>query len=416
MSLKYILVIFVLLTGHHFFAQVETEIHPPDHIRSIVFKGGNSGDQFPVVKLGAAVYLSFDDLTADEADYYYKIVHCNYDWTPSNLLKSQYLNGLDNQRIMNYENSVTTLQSYSHYELQLPNRQTKLRLSGNYILKIFNRYDELLFSRRFIVYKETVAVGVTIKRSRELQHVNTKQVVQLVINTGGAQIVNPQQEVKVAILQNHHWESAITGIRPQFFSGNQLIYRYNDETSFNGGNEFFFFDNKEIRVANNGIANVQLNSLYNHYLFTNLSRAGQPYTYNPDINGDFTIRTLDGNNNNTQADYARVHFSLKYNNTIGLNTVYVFGKFNNYALTEENKMVFNEKTGNLETSILLKQGFYNFKYVVADENGTVDANAVCGNYADTENNYLAIVYYRNFGDLYDSIIGIGSISSINVSN
>lgn len=411
-----LLYISALLPAHHVFAQVETEVNPPDHIRSVIFKGSNNGDQFPVVKPGASFSLSFDDLNADEADYYYKIVHCNYDWTPSDLLKSQYINGLDNQRIINYENSVNTLQPYSHYRLQLPNRQTKLRLSGNHILKIFNRYDELIFSRRFIVYKDMVPVGVTVKRSRDFKNIGNKQVVHFTVNTAGAQIVNPQQEIKVAILQNYYWKTAITGIRPQFFSGNQLIYRYNRETSFNGNNEFLFFDNKEIRVANNGIARVQLKALYHHYLFTHTGRAGQPYTYNPDINGDFTVRTLDGDRNNTQADYAWMHFSLQYNNTIGLNHVYVFGKFNNYELTAENKLTLNENSGMLETAIRLKQGFYNYKYVMTDADGNINEQAIGGNYSETENHYLVIIYYRNFGELYDSIIGIGTANAAAISN
>ncbi|MEM9687098.1 MAG: type IX secretion system plug protein domain-containing protein [Bacteroidota bacterium] len=415
-KLTFIVFITALLLSQYFFAQVQVEVHPPDHIRTVIFKAVNNGDQFPVVKLGEPMYLSFDDLNADEADYYYKIVHCNYDWTPSNLLKSQYIDGLDNQRIMDYKNSVTTLQPYSHYRLRLPNQQTKLRLSGNYILKVFNNYDELVFSRRFIVYKEQVSVGVTVKRSRVLTDISTKQVIHFVVHTGNTQIVNPQQEVKVALLQNHYWEGAITGIRPQFFSGNQLMYRYNEETSFNGNNEFLFFDNKEIRVANNGIAKVQLRELYHHYLFSQRSRAGQPYTYNPDINGDFTVRTLDGANNDTHADYAWVHFSLHYTPAIGMKDVYVFGKFNNYQLTEENKLTRNETSGNLETAIRLKQGFYNYKYVLADANGTVNTHAISGNYSETENNYLVIVYYRNFGELYDSIIGIGSANATTISN
>lgn len=397
-------------------AQTETEISPSGHIKTIIFKGGNNNDPFPVVKPGEPVFLSFDDLHADEADYYYKIVHCNYDWTPSDLLKSQYIDGMDNQRITEYKNSVTTLQPYSHYWLQLPNRQTRLKLSGNYILKIFNRYDELVFSRRFIVYQDKVAVGVSLKRSRDLQHINSQQVVQFVIQTGNARIVNPQQEVKVAILQNHRWETAITGLRPQYFSGNQLIYRYNEETAFNGGNEFLFFDNKEIRAVNNSIAKVRLQELYHHYLFTDPGRAGQPYTYNPDINGDFLVRTLDGNNSDTQADYARVHFSLAAQDINGLKNVYVYGKFNNYAIAPENKLIFNEQTGHFETTLLLKQGFYNYKYVLAGENGTIDETAIGGNHSETENNYLVIVYYRNFGELYDSIIGIGSGTSVNISN
>ncbi|NER12420.1 DUF5103 domain-containing protein [Leptobacterium flavescens] len=397
-------------------AQVEYEISPPDHIRSIVFKSANEGDLFPIVKIGESFTLSFDDITASEADYYYKIVHCNYDWTPSNLSKMQYLNGLDNQRIQNYQNSYNTLQPYSNYQLSFPNSLTRLKLTGNYVLKIYNSSDELQFSRRFVIYRDAVNVGAYLKRSRDLNTIYSKQVVQFTINSSGFQLVNPQKEVKVAILQNHYWPGAITGVRPQFFSGNQLIYKYDKETSFDGGNEFLFYDNKEIRTASNGVFSVELDDLYNHYLYTAKNRSDFQYTFNPDVNGDFVVRTLEGEDNDTEADYAQVHFSLEYDNSIGLDKVYVFGKFNNFELNEENELKLNVETGLLETTMLLKQGFYNYKFVVVNENGEIDYNRISGNHYQTENNYTVIVYYRNFGDRYDSVIGIGSASSVNISN
>ncbi|MBC9798573.1 type IX secretion system plug protein domain-containing protein [Sinomicrobium weinanense] len=400
-------------------AQAEKEIAPPKHIKSIVFKSNsdNQGDQFPLIMLGDTFTLSFDDLNAREDDYYYKIVHCNFDWTPSDLLKSQYLDGMDNQRIQDYRNSVTTLQPYSHYDLTLPNSRTRLKLSGNYILKIYDKRDNLLFSRRFVVYKDRVSVGVVLKRAREMSVIREKQVVQFTINSNNLSLVNPQQEVKVAILQNHNWNTAITGIKPQFYSGNQLIYKYDKETAFDGGNEYHYFDNKEIRASSSTIARAELLDIYNTYLFTNTVQKDVPYTYYPDINGDFQIRTLDGNarDNDTEADYADVHFSLKYTQETGLNDVYVYGKFNNYQLTDENKMTLDENSGTLQATIRLKQGFYNYKYVMVTPRET-DYTTINGNYFETENNYLVLVYYRNFGDLYDSVIGIGSASSVDISN
>jgi len=397
-------------------AQVEEEISPPSYIKSIVFRGESEGDQFPIVRLQESFFLSFDDIRAKEADYYYKIVHCNFDWTPSRLSKGQYLRGSDNQRIINYQNSYNTLQSYSNYQLVFPNEFTRVKLTGNYILKVYDSNDELQFSRKFIVYKDAVTVGPYLKRTRDLSQINKKQVVQFSINTNGFKLVNPQQEVKVAILQNHNWQSAITGIRPQFFSGNQLIYKYDKETSFDGLNEFLFFDNKNIRTVGNGVLSVELGDVYNNYLHNDLNRRDLDYAFNPDINGDFSIRTLDGEDNDTEADYALIHFALEYDTTIGLDRVFVYGKFNNYQLEEENELRYNEESNFLETSILLKQGFYNYKYVVVDKDGKLDFIRVTGNHFQTENNYLVIVYYRNFGDTYDSIIGIGSASSVNISN
>lgn len=397
------------------FAQVQQEVAAPENIRSVIFKGPTE-DQFPIVKLGEPVYLEFDDLLANEQDYYYKIVHCNYDWTPSSLLKSQFLSGADNQRIVDYSNSYNTLQPYSNYRLTIPNDVLKLRVSGNYLIEVYNSYNDLQFSRRFVVYEDRVAVGGVVKNSRDFDFLNERQVVQFTINTANAGIVNAKQEVKVAILQNYHWPTALFNIRPQFTLGGQLVYKYDQETSFAGGNEYLNFDTKDLRAPTAAISSIEFRDVYNHYLFTNKYRFNDVYTYFPDINGDFVVRTLQGDDDSREAEYSDVHFSLPYTSRLELDEVYVFGKFNNYALEPVNKMVYNEETGNMEAVIRLKQGFYNYKYVQRRDDGSIELNAVCGNFHFTENSYLILAYYRNFGDLYDSVIGIGYANSRDISN
>ncbi|MDG3580770.1 DUF5103 domain-containing protein [Galbibacter pacificus] len=418
MIFNYKVFAFILLLGNICTAQVQKEIAPPANIKSIVFKSSYEGDQFPIVKIGESVNLTFDDLYADEKDYYYKIEHCNYNWSPSKLLKSQFLDGIDDQRIMRYQNSLSTIQPYTNYKLTLPNQQTKFKVTGNYILKVVDNTGEVIFSRRFAVYKELVQVGAVTKRSRNFDIIDKAQRLEFFINSPDYELVNPQQEVKVALIKNSNFSTMITGLKPQFISGNQLIYKYDKEATFEGGNEYFWFDTKEIRVANNSIAKVKLTNRYNHYLYTNEIRKDKPYTYNPDINGDFYIRSIDGTGQNPdhEADYSFIRFSLEYNNTIGLDKIYVYGKFNNYALTDENLLKFNEETNTLNTAILLKQGFYNYKFVKVNGEGITDLNFICGNFWQTENTYTILVYYREFGNNYDSIIGIGSASSTDISN
>ncbi len=410
----YILFLFGLISSSAF-GQVMEEVNPPENIKTVVFKGPTE-DQFPVIQLGEPMTLEFDDLTANEQDYYYKIFHCDYDWTPSQLLKSQYLDGADNQRIIDYENSYTTLQPYSNYRLTIPNENVKLKVTGNYVLEIYNSYGDLQFSRRFVVFRDAVSVAGAVKRSRDFNFINTKQVVQFNINTASFRVVNPKKEVKVAIIQNHQWSTALYNIKPQFTIGTELVYKYNDETSFFGGNEYLNFDTKDLRSPTFAISNIEMRDVYHHYLFTNEYRYDKEYTYYPDINGDFVVRTLQGEDVSREAEYSKVHFSLPYTNQIGLDDVYVIGKFNNYDLGEENRMIFNEETGKFEATLMIKQGFYNYKYVVQREDGTIEPNLVSGNFHFTENNYLILVYYRDFGDMYDSIIGIGSINSRNISN
>ena len=66
--------------------------------------------------------------------------------------------------------------------------------------------------------------------------------------------------------------------------------------------------------------------------------------------------------------------------------------------------------------MLLKQGFYSYKFVVVDEQGNLDEGAISGNFYQTENDYKVLVYYRDLGARYDKIIGLGEGSSVNISN
>ena len=392
------------------------EVEPPYFIKSIELSGTNDGDQFPVLKLGEPLKVTFDDIIGDEADYYYKIVHCNYDWTPSNLARAQYMRGMDNQRIMNYENSFNTLQLYSNYRLSVPNRFTTLLLTGNYMVSIYNDEDELMFSRKFIVYQNSVGVAAAVHRTRDLNTIQQNQLIQFEINAANTRLRNPERELKVAILQNYQWKTAITNIKPQYTLGTRFIYRYNTETSFPGGNEFLNFDNKEIRGGNVSIASIELKDVYHNYLHTNSTRASEPYTFNPDINGDYLVNTIQGTDPSIEADYAMIHFSLANYMDLTGSKVYVQGRFNNYAIHEDYQLFYNEETDLYEATVLMKQGFYNYRYVVVNEKGEVDTVKISGSNFETENDYLIIVYFRKFGETYDRIIGIGTANSSVIKN
>ena len=179
---KYITFILTFLAFNLSLGQVETEINPPDYIKTITFKGNTPESQLPILRLGETLVLEFDVLNGDEPDFYYEIEHYNYDWTRSVLVESEYLNGFDNQRIRDYLNSYNTYQIYSHYKLQIPNEQTRgFLVSGNYMIKIYDDYDELVFSRKFMIYEDTVGVGVDIKRSRDVRFINEKHSVDITI-------------------------------------------------------------------------------------------------------------------------------------------------------------------------------------------------------------------------------------------
>lgn len=399
-------------------AQTISDTAPPFNIKTITFTQGDD-NVYPFFKLGDSFQFSFDDLYGNEEDYYFTITHCNYNWSKSELTRNEYLDGNDNQRIQDYENSFNTLQIYSHYRLKFPNNFCRLTKSGNYLLSILNSNRELVFSKKFVVYEELAEVAMQVKRSRNVADIRYKHNLDFAIKSNVILFQNPVQNVKVVLFQNGKWNNMIVNVKPQFTIGNDLIFKYNKETQFWAGNEYLYFDNKEIRVANNSISKIDSKaSLYSAYLYTDSYRKNKGYTFFPDVNGNFQIRNIiSQNNNDVEADYAWVFFSLFSPETPALTPVYITGMFNDNALTSENKMDYNADKGVFEKAILIKQGFNNYTYTVLNSDNVIDEkNAVDGNYYETENLYTALVYYRANGERYDRVIGKGEANSINITN
>ncbi|MDI9308667.1 MAG: DUF5103 domain-containing protein [Limnohabitans sp.] len=414
----YFIYLFILVGFiHKSQAQNYTEVTPPFNIKTVTFTQNNQ-NVYPFFNLGDQFQLNFDDLYGNEEDYYFEIQHCNYNWTPSDLSKNEFLNGIDGQRIQDYENSFNTLQTYSHYRLDFPNKFCQLTKSGNYILTILNKNKEIVFTKKFVIYESLAEVGMLVKRARNIQDIRLKQNLELTIKSTSLLFQNPVQNIKVILFQNGKWNDAIVNIKPQFTIGNDLIFRYNTETQFYGGNEYLFFDNKDIRIPANSIYKVESNSgLYNTKLYSNNARKNTAYTFFPDINGNYQPRNFRAQNNDVECDYTWVYFTLFTTEATADSSIYVTGMFNNNQLSSENKMDYNAEKGIFEKAILIKQGFVNYNYTLLTSDGKIDSkNAIDGNFWETENIYNALVYYRANGERYDRVIGKGEANSTTITN
>ncbi|PRP68154.1 type IX secretion system plug protein [Nonlabens agnitus] len=392
-------------------------VNDPDYVKTVTFNKPPE-NMVPVYKLGETINISFDDIIGDEADYFYQIEHYDYDWKPSALFKNEFLRGVDDRRILNYRNSFTTLQSYSHYELTIPNQfTTALTVSGNYMIHFYNDDRELIFSRKFMLLDDKSLVGVAIRRARDLKFVSVKQRVEFFVDSEQINFINPKENLKVAIIQNSDLNTAIYNIQPQFNLGNKQLYDYDGPTSFWAGNEYLNFENRDFRSPNVNIDYVRRNELYESFLFIDASRLYQEYTYFPDINGNFLVTTTTNEDNDIQAEYLKVHFKLDSLAVLPENSsVFVTGNYNGHQYQDENLMTFNPQTNLYEVTMLLKQGFYNYRYTVIDENGIELPGLISGNKWQTENEYTVLAYYREPGGRYDQLIGYGSGNSANISN
>ena len=71
------LILFSSLLGH---TQVLNEITNVDFLKSISFKSETAKHQFPLITKGESFILQFDDLLAEDNDYYYVIEYFDHDW------------------------------------------------------------------------------------------------------------------------------------------------------------------------------------------------------------------------------------------------------------------------------------------------------------------------------------------------
>ena len=393
------LVLCLLFISTRFFSQ---------NIKSIQLRPLQENNFSAIVPLGTPLEISFDDLEADSKDYQYKIEHMTHDWKSSRLSSSQFIDGFDQNTIVNVSNSFNTLQNYTHYSVRIPNINTVITKSGNYLLSILNTDDDVIFTRRFVLYEPSTTVGVTVERSRNSKTLNTQQTIEFIINHPKIKINNPAQEVHVVILKNNNWEEKITNLQPTFFRPNQLSYTYTNKTNFWGGNEYLNFDNKFIRNNSLNVVKIIRKDIFHHYLYPFEFNPFRKYSYNPDINGQFVIRTLEAKDSKTEADYAMIHFTLSVEEAFSEREVYVYGAFNDFKITDENKMYFDQEERAYKANILLKQGFYNYTFATKETNGNINTNDVNGSFYETENEYTVIVYYKPFGSFFERVVGIGT--------
>lgn len=403
--------ILLLLLSTNGLAQFLTEFSPPEHIKTVMLYANEQSTSLPIVPLNGTITLHFDDLNADDSVYYYTVERANAHWKKSDLFKPDYMQGYDDVRIQQYDYSLGTLETYIHYTLQLPNAQTRITKSGNYFLNIWDDDRNLVIQRRFLVVDEITSVGVQVKRAQTIEDIDTHQSVHFRLSTEGVNLRIPEEQLALFVVQNQQWQTWRPAGNATYTMGNTLEFTYKPETLFEAGNEYLFFETQDIRGGGGNVAYVLRDSLFTSILAPQWVRAGRPYTYAPDINGDFRINTFQGSNPHTESDYSNVVFSLFAEDFLFNADHFVVGDFNQHIISNENKLEFNAETERFETTILLKQGIYNYKFVSRDLEGNTYTNLISGSYWPTENTYWVLVYYRPLGARCDELIAVGSANA-----
>lgn len=387
--------------------QYQNAVFVPN-IKTVECYSAQQESSFPVIGLRTndVLLLSFDDLNGGSKSYNYTIEHCDAEWHPSGLSPTEYLQSFTEDRIMDYRYSFNTKQKYTHYQLTLPNYNIVPKLSGNYILKVYPEGNpgEPILTRQFYVVDQKIGIAFGITSSNNVVNRSSNQKINFSVDVSALSVQNPYAEIRSLILQNGRTDVSQMNSRPQFIQGSLLQYTDLQTNDFAGGNEFRRFDLRTLLSGGEHIDHIYRDSVNTVMLMNDRALNQANYTFQYDNDGKFFIQNTDGRDPRTDADYAHVYFNLNYSPQNQNDAVFITGNFNNYTLDEKNKMNFDASKGNYYKDLYLKQGIYDYHYILKSNN-EIDQNAIDGSHFETENDYQILVYYRRTGSRYEELVG-----------
>jgi len=413
---------FVFLSGAFADMIENKDLVYDDNIHTVLLHPPSDQLLAPVIRLNSTdrLRLSFDDMSAESYLFSYTFIHCTDDWKTSDLDQMDYIDGFFEEDIVNYEFSVNAIPPYIHYDMVFPTRDMQIKLSGNYILKVYvdSPEDEnVIFTKRFFVVEPIVRVDVDIPYyPKNLEFVRKKQQIDLTLFTPDLFAAEPMKRINVSIQQNGRWDNIKENLKPTSIMVDRLNYDYREGIVFEGGNQFRNFDMKSFWYQSMYIKEIISEpDGYDVILHTDYSKANKPYTIVPDIHGKKLIKARTGQNTNTEGEYAWVEFWLKQPRIKDAD-IYIVGALNDWQLDEKSKLRYDSRYHMYKGRLYLKQGYYDYLYAVVPKGETRgNVSIIEGDHWETKNQYTVYVYYRERVPEYDRLVGYLTIDSFDVS-
>ena len=365
----------------------------------------------PYLPFGGRQHLviEWDEMSHNYKRYVYHIDHCDWDWQPTDgIFESDFLEGLNDQLIEDYEKSFNTTQIYTHYRLRIPDKQLRLRLSGNYRVRIYeedaDRDEDLpVLEARFCIFENAAGIVAQLSSNTDIDFNRSHQQMTLSVGFGTLQVYDPQRELKVIVMQNRRWDSRIENLVPNVRRANGIDYTHNRQLIFPGGSEYHRFEILDVHRTATGVERIEWFEPYYHAtLFA--EKPVHAYSYIEDQNGVYVLRSSDDYDDATTAEYIVVHFFLQSPRLQG-GDVYVSGRWTGQTFNPDCKMEYDDINQEYHAAILLKQGYYSYEFVQQDG---LTARTM-GSFYETENEYQVLVYYRGQGARYDRLVAYNTM-------
>lgn len=359
--------------------------------------------------------ISFDELAEDHSYLRYFLTHCNSQWQPDGLVANEFLDGFNDAQIEDYDYSRGTTVHYVNYRITIPNQYIKPTISGNYLLEVYQdgNPDEILLQVRFYVAEGIADIRGDISGITDIDHRNAHQQLNITVDGGdNLSLDDLSNRLRLVITQNGRSDNTVTIEKPQYITGHTARFEHLGQMIFPAGNEYRRFETIAMNSLNMNVDMIDyVYPFYHAILTTDLPRATEGYTYDITQHGRYRVREQNSSDSHVEADYVMTHFSLKMPPLQGYD-IYVDGDLASRRFDPSSRMNYDYEEGVYRMATLLKQGSYNYQYLAVPKGTSIgQTRPIEGDFYQTDNEYMILVYHNIPGARYDRLIGAAIISA-----
>ena len=400
-------------TGEQYLSRylVPNQIPAPQSIKSLQLYRRGSENNPPIIELGSAqkLVLAFDELSDLSGQFRITFTHHDQNWNNSNIPTDWYLEGLNEIILGGGEKNDRSEPDYFHYKTQFPNEQVRFKTSGNYMLHVSDFASGVrLFSLPFFV----------TENSGEIE-----SWVETVYNAGarfGAIdqpfsefiypdfIEFPQVDLSFYFVQNRFWGDFKKSENYDFSEQDRTQFHLSRDKAFPANFDFVGLNLNSLSVDGSQIVDYQPGKTPPLVILREdiLNFSSDP------VSG--WMSNFGNPKSSTDARYANVRFRFEDGGRFTANEgVYLVGDFNQWLLSDNNRLEYNEASGYWETSSLIKQGTYTYKYAVKGGEEGINDLILSDTITRQNQEYTSFVYFQDPEYRYQRLLQVQVFRSTN---
>lgn len=380
---------------------VPGQIVASEHVASITLDPTGKPGAAPIIELSSddQLTLQFDLIEFENRQLTLRFTHHNPDWSRSSLPPDFFRDGFSTLFMDFGAVSQNTRPLYRTYTYEFPNDEITFLRSGNYMLYVEDSDNgNLLFSIPFFIFENKGSIRSSMQ-TRLVPRQNNRVMHQLRnMYTLPEEVSQPQFDLEFYFIQNQFWGRSVKADELDFSDENEVFFETATDQYFIGDYEFRSLYLEDLTNQNPQIFEsdpTQIPPLVRIFDDAEGFSNGTP------LRGKFGRPSNDAN-----AQYANVQFHFDPAESPPENSeIYLVGDFNNWSIRSQHQLSYNTDTKRWQTSAMIKQGIYNYKYILFNNN-TINDTFFDDLFTNTRQEYHAFVYMRDSQQFYYRLLQI----------